>query len=688
MKKLWIILALLCAPCFGQLPQFTGLMTNTTDLTCAGVVPCSTWPMPANPGMGNSYADPAWGTTTWELNVPPQNTGGNVIPVYSRVQGFSSDNSRLIMSEGETVYTDLYDATTTPPRPINRITTTDGSWIAAGGGDVNWANTVPTRLYYIGGFQQTGSLQLRYVDVSACTTSSCVLTPTIVHIFSCTSDSYYPGGSGLPGNQIETGSGAQGGMFDLTDTYFSFTCDIVGENGRGEIDFIRYNRSTDTVTTQEKWYTVCPGDVPSGCEVWNAGQTTPGYNMIRMNQHPDANYITVIWQCGLSPWQAGCGTEVYGPAYNFLGPASASNDHQDNGFDVNGIPVWVGVQGDEGNDSDYWSISIANLTTLSTSGVTSKEIQLPCSFAYSGATPCEANGVFLSAKTNASHISMTGTWGSTPGYALYSTMTLAGENYAFDVDFPFATTLGTAVTGPGTYTVTPGSMANIAVGTQQVIELVGNANIETVTVTGTTSTTFTATFAKAHSATAPVSNLTVGDTGPYAMENIAVKIDTSAADGSSAQVWRLGRAMSIRDADYGAEPHTFVNRDWTAYVWGSNWNTDGGADNAYYTKLSGAASYTLTVSTSGTGSGTINITNNCTTGSYASGTTIGACTATPSGGSVFAGWTGTLGCTGTGACTASLTGNSTMNAVFNLAPTSAPAMMQGIGRLQGTSVIQ
>ena len=67
------------------------------------------------------------------------------------------------------------------------------------------------------------------------------------------------------------------------------------------------------------------------------------------------------------------------------------------------------------------------------------------------------------------------------------------------------------------------------------------------------------------------------------------------------------------------------------------------------------------------------LTNNCLTGSFTSGTTIGPCTATPNAGSVFAGWTGTLGCTGTGACTASLTGNSTMNAVFNLAPTGAQA---------------
>jgi len=113
------------------------------------------------------------------------------------------------------------------------------------------------------------------------------------------------------------------------------------------------------------------------------------------------------------------------------------------------------------------------------------------------------------------------------------------------------------------------------------------------------------------------------------------------------------------------------------------------ADGSVVVSASGTSSYTLTVSTTtGTGTGTINITNNCQSGSFTSGTTIGPCTATPNGGSVFAGWTGTLGCAGTGTCTATITANSTMNAVFNLAPTSAPATMQGIGSIQGTAVIQ
>jgi hypothetical protein len=69
------------------------------------------------------------------------------------------------------------------------------------------------------------------------------------------------------------------------------------------------------------------------------------------------------------------------------------------------------------------------------------------------------------------------------------------------------------------------------------------------------------------------------------MENLAVKIDTTAADSSNAVFYRIGRAMSIRDADYNAEPHTAVDRNFTQIIWGSNWNVDGGRNYSFWTKL-------------------------------------------------------------------------------------------------------
>jgi hypothetical protein len=580
------------AICGAQVPsQFKGLLTTTTDYTCAGVVPCATWPMPDLPQAGGSYTDPTWGTTTYRLAVPPENHG-TAFTTYSRVQAWNSDNTKMFLSEAPgTAYLDLYDATTTPPTPINRITTTDNTYVDSENGDALWANSDSNRIYYVPwAANATNGLQLRYIDVSKCTTSNCQLKPVIVHSFSCKTDATSSLGAGVPGNVIETGSGGQGSMFDSTDRYFSFSCDNTNEAGRTEIDFVRYDRILDKVTTQVKWYTVCAGGEPKGCEVFKECPRGGGKcdtNMFRMNQHPDANYITILWQCAItvnSAWKIGCGTAAYGPTYNFLGPISAENYHQDNGFDVNGIPTWVGIGAPTGTVSDYYSVEVVNLTTLSASGITSKQLQLPCSYAYAGAGCAHP---YLGAKSE--HISMTGTWGSTPGYALFSTLTSSGENAAIDVDRPLATTLGTAVSRPRVATVTPGSMASIGVGTQQLIDF-GSANIETVTVTGTTSTTFTATFAKTHTPGALVSNLTAGDTGPYAMENIAVKIDTKAPSGSTAKIWRLGRTMSIRDGDYGAEPHTAVNRDFTQFTWGSNWNVDGGRVYGFWTKLPAATS--------------------------------------------------------------------------------------------------
>jgi len=385
--------------------------------------------------------------------------------------------------------------------------------------------------------------------------------------------------------------------------------------------------------------------------------------MYRMAQHPNANYITVSWMCAANSnanWSQGCGVTAYGPTWNYLGPVSKADDHQDNGYDVNGYPTFVIIDGSDTASPTqvfYYELEIVNLATLSTSGFTSKFIQLPCTYAYAG-TPCP-NNPYLQWK--GAHISMTGTWGSStisgvPGYALFSTVISSGSS-TNQVDFPNTTTLGTAVTTAGSHTVTPGSMADIGVGTVQLIDCGTNGggcstgNGEAVTVTAVTGTTFTATFANTHASTATVANLSAGDTGWGAMENIAIKIDTTCTSPCAAQFWRLGRAMSIRDADYGAEPHTSANRDWTAYTWGSNWNVDNGTDESYYTQLSGSTpSYPLTVSITGNGASYGSLTGtDCTTGTYTAGTEI-TCTpvATVGSGWVFTGFSGA--CTGFALC--------------------------------------
>ena len=80
-----------------------------------------------------------------------------------------------------------------------------------------------------------------------------------------------------------------------------------------------------------------------------------------------------------------------------------------------------------------------------------------------------------------------------------------------------------------------------------------------------------------------------------------------------------------------------------------------------------SSNISLTVNKAGSGSGTVSGTN-CATGSYASGTQIGACTANPGSGSTFAGWSasGSTSCSGTGSCAQfSLTSTTTLTATFN-----------------------
>ena len=138
---------------------------------------------------------------------------------------------------------------------------------------------------------------------------------------------------------------------------------------------------------------------------------------------------------------------------------------------------------------------MVRLDTLSLTSYTAKQIQLPCTYAFVSSPPC-SGGTNLYYKQGAPHISLTGTWSTVPGYGLFSNMMIdAGAGEGFNPDYPYATTLGTAVTTYGEPHCNPGAMANIATGTQQFIGQ-GTANAETVTVTGTAGSTFTATFTK------------------------------------------------------------------------------------------------------------------------------------------------------------------------------------------------
>jgi hypothetical protein len=107
------------------------------------------------------------------------------------------------------------------------------------------------------------------------------------------------------------------------------------------------------------------------------------------------------------------------------------------------------------------------------------------------------------------------------------------------------TTLGTAVTSPGSATVTPASMANIVAPSGQypgsILNVDTGSNFEVVFVTAVTSSTFTATFTKTHLATAPIGNS--GDTGGDLLESVSV---LDASYGTYSAAFLVGQVV---DAD-------------------------------------------------------------------------------------------------------------------------------------------
>ncbi len=85
-----------------------------------------------------------------------------------------------------------------------------------------------------------------------------------------------------------------------------------------------------------------------------------------------------------------------------------------------------------------------------------------------------------------------------------------------------------------------------------------------------------------------------------------------------------------------------------------------------------AHAYVLTVTKSGSGSGTVtpsagtlSWSGNTGTASYTSGTSV-TLSASPASGSTFTGWSGD--CSGTGTCAVSMNANKTVNATFNAVP--------------------
>jgi Bacterial Ig-like domain (group 3) len=464
MKKFSVLLWLLCATAFAQVPtQFAGLLTNATDYS-------STWTswytsngssLPgtySGPAFGTSQVDPIFGTTT---TLPPaisdcgNDCSWGTSVDYSKVMPWSVDMKYFTVQDGQ-AWIFLYDATTTPYTFIRRIQISSATnTYGAGGGDLvtdeanwHWSRTAGTHLIYYTGCvpASDGSCAGRNALKAYNPDTD---TSTLVHDFTPTIAAYAAAGCIAINNERE-------GEYSDNDNLFAFTCNTA-EGDNSQVAAMVFNKSSNTVVS--KAFTgagnlctyVTAGSTPGNC-----GSNSMNYITVS----PSGKYILVNWNGGTCGhdycWTAGGGTEVFDPNLNYLGGATGNNNHGDVGYDVAGNEVFVQQADQYWTDAQFHMVAVANLSACTsstavgptTSGGCQHFFRLPSDYYIGNDT-----------------ISMRATQGTGMGYALlsnYDNSTIdspAGslfsqENLALKIDWVNLSTdnISDQVTGsPNTY---------------------------------------------------------------------------------------------------------------------------------------------------------------------------------------------------------------------------------------------
>jgi len=238
-------------------------------------------------------------------------------------------------------------------------------------------------------------------------------------------------------------------------------------------------------------------------------------------------------------------------------------------------------------------------------------------------------------------------------------------------------TLSTATSGTGSGTIT-GCAGTYAASAAYSCTVTASAGSTLTSVTGCGGSGTTT-----YAGTMPASNCTV--TATFALNSYT--LSTATAGTGSGTITGCGGTNAF-GAAYSCTVTPAAHSTLTSVTGcgGSGTATYTGtqpASNCTVTATFTLDTFTLTVSTAGTGTGSV---SGCTSGTYGYGTAV-SCSATPSGGSTFAGWSGGS-CTGTGGCSFTLTANSTVTATFNAAPGAPNAIFSGMIKLSGTVGIQ
>ena len=193
----------------------------------------------------------------------------------------------------------------------------------------------------------------------------------------------------------------------------------------------------------------------------------------------------------------------------------------------------------------------------------------------------------------------------------------------------------------------------------------GGSASKTVTGTGVTANfILTASKSGSGSGTVTATGINCGSDCKQAYSSgSSVTLTASAASGSTFTGWSGGGCSGTGTCTVTMNADTTVTATFTAF-------------------------FTLTVSKGGTGSGTVTSSPSgvdcgatCSK-SFSSGTSV-TLTATPAGGSVFAGWSGG-GCSGTGTCTVTVNADTTVTATFNASSQTFTLQTTLAGSASGT----
>lgn len=414
-------------------PQFSGLLTSTTDLTPG-------YTTPTLPTSGTSSYDSTFNSTASRIPAPTTcevvstyNPSGdcaitqNYLNVdYSKVVPWSVDLNYYVATEQAQwiyIYTrssgDVYSFL----RLVNTANTSYGSvrdnaqGFGLAGDQSNWllannASSNPDTIYYTGStIASSNRTQLKAYNVATDTL-------TLVHDFASTIATVNGWGDcAVTATAIDMQR--EGNQSD-DDRYWAFG--VTDGTSEHWCAALVYDKTTDTVIALKTFGANGMCGVPS-CDSLHPGNGYPNWLGMSMS----GLYMVLNWQAGtyINTWTPHEGTEIYTRTLGYVGVASANNGHGDVGYDANGLEIYVDTSSSISPQGNYafeaCNIALANGNPGA--GGCTRNLTIPCTWANS-TCPVGSN-----VRSNDYFISMRGTHSNALGWMLLSTQTGGGAGY-------------------------------------------------------------------------------------------------------------------------------------------------------------------------------------------------------------------------------------------------------------------